>query len=202
MFNIPSGWSVDDNASSIVNSTPTANGILTVVLTGPILGDATTSLGEIRFSPTLSKSGKTTAITLASSDFLTASGTKVGNCLAVSDKGTQFQLVYSCGDSTLVNYLNNGNAPSMIKPINPNPVSSSNGGIVSFQYVTKHEGNVTIIVYDELGKEVARVVDHQFHPAGTYEVRYDASKLISGSYIYRFQLDNHRALSGRMVVGN
>ena len=90
----------------------------------------------------------------------------------------------------------------MIKPINPNPVSSSNGGVVNFQYVTRHEGIVSLIIYDELGKEVARVINSRYHQAGTYEVHYDASRLGSGSYVYRFQLDRHHAISGRMVVNN
>ena len=200
---LPAGWTVDPAPASMVDN---VNGVLTISMSGPALTDAQAasgSLGEVLFYPTLAKDGeKVTTIALSSSDLLTASGTAVGNCLAVSRIGTQFSLVYSCGDSALAHFLLTGNGPSMIKPINPNPVSAANGGIVNFQYVTKHEGVVSIIIYDELGKEVARVVGGQYHPAGTYEVRYDASGLRSGSYIYRFQLDNHRAISGRMVVAN
>ncbi len=195
------GWQVDP-ASTI----DIASGTLTVILTGPALTEAQAaigSLGEIDFTPTLAKLGdKATTVALSASDFSTASGAAVGNCLAVSQQGTQFSLVYECGDSTLAAFLANGKPPSMIKPINPNPVSRSNGGIVNFQYVTRYEGIVSLTIYDELGKEVARVVGGQFHPAGTFEVRYDASKLSSGSYVYRFQLDNHRAISGRMVISN
>jgi len=74
--------------------------------------------------------------------------------------------------------------------------------VVNFQYVTRHQGIVSLIIYDELGKEITRVVNGQYHPAGTYEVRTDVSRLMSGSYIYRFQLDNHHAISGRLVVSN
>jgi len=195
------GWNVDP-ASTIDPTT----GTLTVIMTGPVLTDAQAAagtLGEIDFTPTLAKLGsKTTSVALTSSVFQTASGAPVGNCLAITEQGTQFSLVYECGDSTLAYFLTNGNAPSMIKPINPNPVSKANGGIVNFQYVTRHEGIVTLSIYDELGKEVARVVSSQFHPAGTYEVRYDTSRLPSGSYVYRFQLDNHHAISNRLVVNN
>lgn len=203
VFGLPAGWKVDPAPASNMDN---ATGTLTLSLSGPVLNDAQAtagSLGEIRFYPTLAKSGtKTTTVILASSDLLTAGGASVGGCLGISQKSTQFSLVYSCGDSTLAYYLKNGNAPSMIKPANPNPVSSANGGIVNFQYVTKHEGIVSLTIYDELGKEVARVVTGQYHPAGTYEVRYDASRLSSGSYIYRFQLDNDHAISNRMVVSN
>jgi len=177
---------------------------MTLVLNNPApLNDATTSLGQVQFYPTIAKSGvKATTVTLDSSVLFTSSGATVGNCLSVSQQGTQFSLIYECGDSALAYYLRTGNAPSMIKPVNPNPVSAANGGLVHFQYATKHEGIVSIIIYDELGKEVARVVDAQYHPAGTYEVQYDASGIRSGSYIYRFQLDNNHVISGRLVVSN
>jgi hypothetical protein len=193
------GWILD--AASAIDNTA---GTMTLVLDNPApLNDATTSLGQVQFYPTVAQSGiKTTTVTLASSDLLTTSGAPVGNCLAVSQQGTQFALIYECGDSALAYYLKNGTPPSMIKPVNPNPVSASSGGIVNFQYATKHEGIVSIIIYDELGKEAARVVNNQYHPAGTYEVRYDASGLRSGSYIYRFQVDNNHASSGRLVVSN
>ena len=203
VFALPAGWVIDPAPASTIDN---VNGILTISMSGPVLSDAQASsgsLGEVRFYPTIAKEGeKATTVTLASSDLLTASGAAVGNCLAVSRIGTQFSLIYQCGDSTLAHFLLTGNAPSMIKPVNPNPVSASNGGIVNFQYVTKHEGIISLLIYDELGKEVARVIGGQYHPAGTYEVRYDASALRSGSYIYRFQLDYHRAISGRMVVSN
>jgi hypothetical protein len=205
MTGLPAGWIVDA-ASNVVSGTP---GTLTLILDGTApLSDADLQtsngvLGQLSFTPTLAKSGsKVATVTLAPPDLRMANDSVVGGCLAVTQTGTQFSLVYACGDSTLAYFLTNGNAPSMIKPVNPNPVSLSNGGVVNFQYVTRHEGIVSLIIYDELGKEVARVVNAQFHPAGTYEVRTDVSRLTSGSYIYRFQLDNHHAISGRLVVSN
>ncbi len=197
---LPSGWNVD-GASKV------AAGTLTLILDGSApLTDAQASagvLGQLTFAPMLAKIGeKATTVTLAPPVLVTSSGTQVGNCLAISQTGTQFSLIYSCGDSSLAFFLTHGTAPSMIKPVSLNPVSASNGGVVNFQYVTKHEGVVTLSIYDELGREAARVVRAQFHPAGTYEVRADVSKFSSGSYIYRFQLDNHHAISGRLVVAN
>ena len=87
----------------------------------------------------------------------------------------------------------------MIKPVKPNPVS---GGIVHFEYVITHQGMVSIILYDELGREAARVIDRRLQPAGAYTAEFDARGLPSGSYTYRFQLDSHRAISGNMVVSN
>ncbi|MEM8602079.1 MAG: T9SS type A sorting domain-containing protein, partial [Bacteroidota bacterium] len=41
-----------------------------------------------------------------------------------------------------------------------------------------------LVVYDLLGREVARLVDQTLTP-GTYEVAFDRSALASGVYVYR-----------------
>ncbi len=45
---------------------------------------------------------------------------------------------------------------------------------------------VTLKVYDILGKEVATLVNEE-KDAGYYEVKFDASLLASGVYIYKLQ---------------
>ncbi len=47
----------------------------------------------------------------------------------------------------------------------------------------------TLKVYDVLGNEVATLVDEQKAP-GNYEVKFDGSRLASGTYIYRLKADN------------
>ena len=47
-------------------------------------------------------------------------------------------------------------------------------------------GLVTMKVYDVLGREVATFVN-EYKPAGVYEVQFDASRLSSGIYLYKFQ---------------
>jgi hypothetical protein len=197
-YNSANGWAADP--SSAVD----ASGILTLTLTNTTaLNDAMTSLGSISFYPTLTKEGtKSTPISLIKSEFFVSDSSPVGNCLSDSLKGTQFSLVYSCGDSALAYFLRYGNAPSMMKPVNPNPISLSTGNLVSFEYVTKHEGTVSLVLFDELGREAVRIIDRQYLPAGTYQSALDIRKLTSGSYIYRFQLDGNRAISGKLVVDN
>ncbi len=44
---------------------------------------------------------------------------------------------------------------------------------------------VRMVIYDVLGREVATLVNTRQAP-GTYEVRFDGSRLASGVYFYRF----------------
>jgi len=44
-------------------------------------------------------------------------------------------------------------------------------------------------VYDVLGNEVRTLVNEEKSP-GTYEVRFDASKITSGVYFYKLQAGN------------
>lgn len=46
--------------------------------------------------------------------------------------------------------------------------------------------NVSLVVYNLLGQEVATLVNEQ-KPAGNYEVKFDASNLASGIYLYKLQ---------------
>ncbi len=64
----------------------------------------------------------------------------------------------------------------------PNPFNPS----TKIKYSIKEQGNVKLIVYDILGREVATLVNEQ-KPAGNYEVTFDASRLSSGVYFYRLR---------------
>ena len=62
----------------------------------------------------------------------------------------------------------------------PNPFNPS----TSIEYNVPVTGNVTLKVYDILGKEVASLVDKQ-QDAGSYIVNWNASSLSSGVYFYK-----------------
>ena len=62
----------------------------------------------------------------------------------------------------------------------PNPFNPS----TTISYQLPNDGLVSLKVYDVLGKEVATLVNEQ-KSAGKYEVKFDASKLTSGTYIYK-----------------
>jgi len=69
----------------------------------------------------------------------------------------------------------------------PNPFNPST--VISYTIPPSVKGetaNVKLIVYDVLGREVATPVNKE-QSAGSYEVKFDASKLTSGIYFYKLQ---------------
>jgi Secretion system C-terminal sorting domain len=62
----------------------------------------------------------------------------------------------------------------------PNPFNPS----TTISWQLKNDGMVTIKVYDQLGKEVATLVNEE-KPAGSYEIEFNESSLASGVYYYR-----------------
>jgi hypothetical protein len=62
----------------------------------------------------------------------------------------------------------------------PNPFNTST--TIKFQMPSK--GFVTLRIYDMIGREVATLVD-EFQEAGPHDVKFDASNLPSGVYLYR-----------------
>lgn len=70
----------------------------------------------------------------------------------------------------------------------PNPFNPS----TTINYFLKKAGNVKLTVFDALGKIVSVVVD-EYKPAGNYSVKFDASSLPSGMYIYRLEAGEYTA---------
>jgi hypothetical protein len=67
----------------------------------------------------------------------------------------------------------------------PNPFNPT----TTVYYKLKERGNVTIKVYDALGKEVAVLVNES-KTMGDYVAKFDGSRLSSGVYIIRMQINN------------
>ena len=79
------------------------------------------------------------------------------------------------------NYPNPFNPSTKIRFVIPNEVRN----LKDFSSQTPRNDNilVTLKVYDVLGREVATLINEQ-KPAGSYEVKFDASDLSSGIYFY------------------
>jgi hypothetical protein len=76
----------------------------------------------------------------------------------------------------------------------PNPFNPST--IINYQI--PQDGFVTLKIYDILGKEVKTLVNEQ-KTIGRYKVKFDASDLASGIYIYQLKV-NEFVLSKKMLL--
>jgi glucuronoarabinoxylan endo-1,4-beta-xylanase len=64
----------------------------------------------------------------------------------------------------------------------PNPFNP----VTIIRYETSRPGFVSLVVYDVLGREAARLVNGERAP-GVHEAVFDAAGLPSGIYVYRLQ---------------
>ncbi|MDR3666388.1 MAG: T9SS type A sorting domain-containing protein [Ignavibacteriaceae bacterium] len=77
----------------------------------------------------------------------------------------------------------------------PNPFNPS----TTIKYQIPKSGQVTLKVYDILGKEVANLVN-EFKNEGKYDVNFDASKLASGIYIYQLKSNEYTSSKKMMLL--
>jgi len=190
-------WSVDKTTSKVNTVAKT----LELDLTGPALMDAdlASTFATIAFKATLPQTGNSTNVTLTSSKYFNTAAQPISPCVTFAKVDSNFALAFLCGDSTLQKFMNGAVIFSAF-PVNPNPVGSTAGSSVKFTYASKVDGEVSLSIYDELGKEVARVMNNQSMPAGKYEVRYNTTGLSEGTYVYRYTLNNKNVTSGRFVI--
>ena len=77
----------------------------------------------------------------------------------------------------------------------PNPFNPS----TTIKFQIPNAGNVTLKVFDILGREVTTLVD-EFKNEGRYEVNFNAGKLASGVYIYTIKSNDFTASKKLMLV--
>ena len=77
----------------------------------------------------------------------------------------------------------------------PNPFNPT----TTISFVVGHSSLVTLKVYDELGREIKKLVN-QYKPAGKYSVSFDASKLTSGIYFYKLISGNYTAVKKMILM--
>jgi photosystem II stability/assembly factor-like uncharacterized protein len=80
-----------------------------------------------------------------------------------------------------------------------NPETKIKFAIPSSGGVNSTSGNVTLKVFDILGKEVVVLVDENL-TTGIYEVTFDASKLTSGIYFYRINAGEYTETKRMMLI--
>ena len=77
----------------------------------------------------------------------------------------------------------------------PNPFNPT----TTIEYSIPENGNVKLKIYNSLGEEVATLVN-EVQNEGRYGVNFDASKLSSGVYIYRLQVNDFAALKKMILM--
>ena len=77
----------------------------------------------------------------------------------------------------------------------PNPFNPS----TKIRFDVPNSGNVSLKVYNELGKEVSTLVN-SFKNAGSYEINFDASVLSSGIYFYKLQSEGLSSTKKMLLV--
>jgi hypothetical protein len=77
----------------------------------------------------------------------------------------------------------------------PNPFNPT----TTIKYQIPNSGNVSLKIYDVLGAEVMTLVNTT-QAQGRYEVKFDASQLSSGVYIYRIQANDYIASRKMMLL--
>ena len=77
----------------------------------------------------------------------------------------------------------------------PNPFNPT----TTIHYQLSEFANVSLKVYDVLGNEIATLVDQSQH-AGKYNVRFDGSRLASGTYIYTLRTNSFTQTKKMLLV--
>jgi len=77
----------------------------------------------------------------------------------------------------------------------PNPFNPT----TSINYTIGETANVNLVIYDVLGRRVATLVNEVQSP-GFYNVNFDATRLASGTYIYRLETADQVAIRKMMLI--
>jgi len=101
----------------------------------------------------------------------------------VSDTSVSATFQYDplCGSAELQHFLNTGEVALSIQSILPNPVEHS----ATIGFTANTTGLVNVVIYDVMGSEVRRLVDHAAMKPGVYAVQLPGEGLTSGVYFCR-----------------
>jgi len=83
----------------------------------------------------------------------------------------------------------------VLYPNHPNPFS----GETMIRFGLPSPATVSLVVTDVLGRELRRLLDQEYRPAGAHAVRFDARDLRPGIYFYRLSADESTR-TGRMLL--
>ncbi|MFH1735937.1 MAG: CARDB domain-containing protein [bacterium] len=91
--------------------------------------------------------------------------------------------------------LSNQATTFQISSVYPNPFNPS----VTLQYETLQPGNVSLIVYDVAGREIAVLAD-KFHQSGLWEVTWSGEEMAAGTYFAVLESNGKRDVQPLLLV--
>jgi len=83
----------------------------------------------------------------------------------------------------------------VLHPLYPNPFNPT----ATIRYKLPTGKNVLLLIYDVMGREVAKLVDG-YKSAGTYEITFDGSDLASGMYFVRLEAGEFTATQKLLLI--
>jgi hypothetical protein len=91
--------------------------------------------------------------------------------------------------------LNSSEAPVTFNLLQnyPNPFNPS----TNITFALPEDGNVTLRIYDLLGREVTRIINNNYYPIGIFTSTLDASSLSLSSGVYLYKLEVNK--SGKLL---
>jgi len=197
----------EDVASSICIVTETS-GVKKVVVTGKSWGtNDNYDYATVRYSPT---SGDQLQVNLYA---MTNQTDDVANDITTSDSkvyitGFSELIVDGPGGASVIStqslemgerseLVSNNNTPKEFRLFQNYPNPFNPGTSITFEI--PESGNVKLIIYDVLGKQVAVLVNNILK-AGTHNISYSNSNLASGIYFYELRSGSHRDIKKMNLI--
>jgi hypothetical protein len=138
--------------------------------------------GLIRFTP--SATGQKTATLEVITDAITKSITLNGN-------GVNQQISVDEPENVM------GDGSTLLFQSSPNPVRSGYDALI--KYRLSGSGQINLVVYDVLGREVAKLAD-EYKPQGIHSVNFSTKGLPSGVYFYKLRAPGYEGLKKMLIV--
>jgi hypothetical protein len=173
------------NAELIISQvTISGNGFTLQNVTTPIniVGGVNRTM-TVQFSPTAT-TNYTGTVTLSHN--ATGSPTTI----PINGNGTQ---IISVEEPTNIM----GDGSTFLFQNSPNPVKSGYDATISYKVNTN--GQINLIVYDLLGREMAKIVD-EYKSAGIYSITFNTKGLPSGVYFYKLRAPGYEAQKKMLII--
>lgn len=95
-----------------------------------------------------------------------------------------------------IKYINSAPTEYSLKQNFPNPFNPS----TSIKFELPQNTFVTLIIYNSIGEEVARLVDNEYKNAGRYSLNFDGSNLASGIYFYSIDAGSFKDVKKMVLI--